>query len=345
MINRQKLQIFIDEYKQKFINDLDETCKDLLDINDNNLIDLDEEYNIPPSEYIKTDPMIHLDVDKIVSDNDEFKGLIIETNRIDTNNPNFDANSIKKLSSSDSSIIQKQNNTIKNNFPINTKLTHNEYIIKFYMITLDNYKNSKQSTYYNFDARVIKDHNKDCTDKYIKFPGCKCKVVNSRIDDKYTIIYITNYGRIIQAENINNYIFQNIHTENGGYTHFSYYKTTDKFKIIENNKLYFCSIVSDILTKIQNPDSIKLVDVPIFNYKIPKIFIDVIDAFHKQDNDLMQTSCKKYLETLNKTKGCDKIIEKDRIIEEQKNIISSKDKEIERLKLELEELRKFYINS
>ena len=323
MINRQKLQIFIDEYKQKFINDLDKTCKDLLDTNDNKLIDLDEEYNIPQSEYIKSEPMIHLDVDKILNDDYDgsFNGLIIETDRIDTKNGMcLNAITFKKLSPSNSGKIeiQTQNNTIRNNCPINTKLTNNEYIIKFYMIRL--------------------------------YLGIK---------DAYTIIYITNYGRIINAENIKKYMFDGGIKMCGRNIY-----AIDKFKIIENNKLYFCSIVDNILTKIESRNegdfpsfssiqlvddpifnSIQLVDVPIFNYKIPKIFIDVIDAFHKQDNDLMQTSCKKYLETLNKTKNCDKIVEKDRIIEEQKNIISQKDKEIERLKLELEELRKFYIES
>ena len=76
---------------------------------------------------------------------------------------------------------------------------------------------------------------------------------------------------------------------------------------------------------------------------MPKIFIDVIDAYHTQDTDLMQSCCKKYLETLNKTKSCDKITEKDNIIKDQKEQLLQKDKEIERLKLELEERKKFYI--
>jgi hypothetical protein len=66
MLNRQKLQEFIDSYKDKFIKELDETCKDLLDTNDTNLIDLDQEYNVPICDYVKLEPMIHLDADKIV---------------------------------------------------------------------------------------------------------------------------------------------------------------------------------------------------------------------------------------------------------------------------------------
>jgi hypothetical protein len=57
----------------------------------------------------------------------------------------------------------------------------------------------------------------------------------------------------------------------------------------------------------------------------------------------MQSCCKKYLETLNKTKSSDTIVEKEKVIEEQQHIIIQKDKEIERLKLELEERKKFYI--
>jgi hypothetical protein len=38
------------------------------------------------------------------------------------------------------------------------------------------------------------------------------------------------------------------------------------------------------------------------------------------------------LETLNKTKSCDKIIEKDNIIKDQKEQLLQKDKEIEEIK-------------
>ena len=339
MINRQKLQTFIDSYKDKFIKDLDETCKDLLDTNDTNLIDSDKEYDIPKNDYIISEPMIHLDVDKI---DNCFGNFIINFQRNDINNPNFDTSSITKLSMSNNHEIRHQKNTIRINFPINTKLTKNEYVIKFYMITLNNDRHIDNLND-NFKG-TSRNQRMNYTFNRKSFSGFK--EINPCIEDKYTIIYITNYGRIIKADNINNYIFY-YSTDSRNYSHCI---ATDKFKTIENNKLYFCSMVGDILTKTEstkalNPVSITLVDVPELNYKMPKIFIDVIDAFHKQDTDLMQSCCKKYLETLNKTKSCDKIVEKNKIIEEQQIIIKQKDKEIERLKLELEELKKFYINS
>jgi hypothetical protein len=89
---------------------------------------------------------------------------------------------------------------------------------------------------------------------------------------------------------------------------------------------------------------------------MPRIFLDVIDAFHTQDTDMIQECCKKYL-SITRTKGTDeqiintieyeKIIKdkdtiigkKDKIIEDNKKCIVEQNNEIEKLKLEINKLK------
>ena len=85
---------------------------------------------------------------------------------------------------------------------------------------------------------------------------------------------------------------------------------------------------------------------------MPKLFIDVIDAFHTQNTDLMQECCKKYLEISRESKVKESIMldikiknisdEKDKILEQKDKIIQNKDTEIEKLKKQLEELQQKY---
>jgi hypothetical protein len=278
MINRQKLQSFIDSYKDKFIKELDETCKDILDTNDTNLIDLDQEYDIPQCDYIKSEPMIHLDVDKLVLDIDNKKIILTINNCPHKTNI---LKSFKTKCRNHYNIFESRSGSetfLKRNFPININLTKGEYIIKLYFILED-------------------------------------------------VIYITNYSRIISRQKI---ICKNVSII-GDY-------------IIDNNN-YVTYIISDGVFNISDNIKFELIPQPELNYKMPKIFIDVIDAFHTQNTDLMQSCCKKYLDILNKTKNIDKIIEKDKIIKNLQEQLLEKDKEIERLKLEMEEIQKFYINS
>jgi hypothetical protein len=165
MLNRQKLQSFIDSYKDKFIKDLDETCKDLLDTNDTNLIDLDQEYDIPQCDYIKSEPMIHLDVDKLVLDIDNNKcdihnltrnELIMKYNKIYNSNNYSNGND-----------YIGSHRSLKINFPINVILNKNEYVIKLYLVSINN----KMDSYNNkIDSNVstLSDYhyfNKSCDDQ------------------------------------------------------------------------------------------------------------------------------------------------------------------------------------
>lgn len=279
MLNRQKLQSFIDSYKDKFIKELDETCKDLLDTNDTNLIDLDEEYDIPQCDNVIHEPIIY-----IQSNSYRLEGM-------------------------------EQRYNFYQNFPLDILLNQNENIIKIFMIenSSDLIKNAK----YTFELKHFKNISTE-------------------------VIYITNYGRLFKVGNKYEYM-GNDATVNYIFT--NYDNKYNNLKEIKYNVEIDHNRIQKIILKSYITTPLKLIPQPELNYKIPKIFIDVIDAFHTQNTDLMQSCCKKYLDILNKTKNVEKIIEKYKIIKNQQEQLLEKDKEIERLKLEMEELKKFYINS
>jgi hypothetical protein len=108
-------------------------------------------------------------------------------------------------------------------------------------------------------------------------------------------------------------------------------------------------------------NKINLIEQPKLNYRIPRLFIDVIDAFHTQNTDLMQEYCKKYLDITRESKIKDSILkdlelnnklkEKDDIIklkdielEDKNKIIISQQEEINKLKEELMKFKKSLSN-
>ena len=101
-----------------------------------------------------------------------------------------------------------------------------------------------------------------------------------------------------------------------------------------------------------NSNKINLIEQPKLLYRIPRLFIDVIDAFHTQNTDLMQKCCKIYLEISRESKVKESIMkdikikeitkEKYMIIKEKDNIIENKNKEIDDLKIKLEMLQQKY---
>lgn len=56
------------------------------------------------------------------------------------------------------------------------------------------------------------------------------------------------------------------------------------------------SYPQQVIHNTQNIYKIELIEQPKLLYRMPKLFIDVIDAFHTQNTDLMQECCKTYLE-------------------------------------------------
>jgi hypothetical protein len=323
-------------------NKKDELTKELIAIKD--AIDgiykqelYENEYTLPESKYIKKEPMIHLDVDKILED---LKNKCCDINNISkdnlenvcentyiTDNNRFDTNNIIH---------------IKLNYPSEYKLNKNEYIIKIFLVN-DNIINSEYIAKYRLITKSI------------------------------SMIYITNYGRIIKSHEIK-LIPAILNYKNGSYdtgNNKLEYTNIIGTVIYKNNKINinhkageFCSYrrcggyyggyhwcgVGEVL-EINNA-KINLIEQPKLLYRLPKLFLDVIDAFHTQNTDLMQECCKTYLEISRESKVKESIMldikiknisdEKDKILEQKDRIILDKDKEIEKLKKQLEEIQQKY---
>jgi hypothetical protein len=186
---------------------------------------------------------------------------------------------------------------------------------------------------------------------------------------KKFIIYITNYGRLISSNPIIYVFYLSIYNGIGNTTMYTYKKmiaTEVKqldYKIRElyfkeqgnygNNNVWYTSSTNCVNN---TPEDFPLNIAPKLIYRMPKLFLDVIDAFHTQNNDLMQECCKKYL-NITRPK-CDETqiidnIESDRIILNKSNIIEKQNKiikerditieekhtEIEKMKLEIAKLK------
>jgi len=285
----------------------------------------DNEYTFEESKYIIKEPMIHLDVDKILED---LKNGCCEIYNVNTTTINEIIITFERYQDN---YLKEEKNTLKLNFPLKIKFTNNdEFIIKIYLI----YHNGKF---------IYQDNDPN------------------NVEIKFNMIYITNYGRIILADYIS-YKIQKY--EWSGYT--GYTKAYDSSKIIYNNTYYNFSSgwgvrnqgyfnahpVSNVLQSFYQKQEINLIDQPKLLYRIPKLFIDVIDAFHTQNTDLMQACCKTYLEISRESKVKESIMkdiqvrniekEKDKIIADKDKIIEDKDKEIINLKQQILELQQKY---
>lgn len=323
----------LDEYKTELI-----AIKDAIDGIYKNEI-YENEYKFVESKYIIKKPMIHLDVDKILED---LKNGCCEIYNIAEN---YLIHTAYKLDNN--GYIIKDNNkyeefNVKFNFPSEYKINDNEYIIKIYINNINN-----------------NDYNTN---------GFPCVVPNSYIKSskKIFIIYITNYGRIIKSQDLR--ITPSIHkykNYNNVYDNYEYtfnYVDIKGFIIDYNIQNYiqvgygsdgriYGSYPEQVIHEC-NSNKLKLIEQPKLLYRIPRLFIDVIDAFHTQNTDLMQECCKKYLEISRESKVKESIMkdiiikeikdDKDMIIKDKDMIIVKKDKEIEDLKIKLEILQQKY---
>ena len=224
------------------------------------------------------------------------------------------------------------------NFPILVKLQENEYVIKHYiMLSNDNKNTNKNYNGYNFSVHYD-------LNKYI------------------FVQYITNYGRIINSDIAEFHIQrQDLGNSLMGGGHRGYYcdLCVTSIKNINNGKIISYSIDTLIdygnngnnfgktITNIFEPKILNLIEQPKFNYRIPRLFIDVIDAFHTQNTDLIQECCKKYLEISRESKIKDSILkdlELNNKLKEKDDIIKSKDLELEDknkvIESQLEEINK-----
>ena len=307
----------------------------------------DNEYKFEESKYIIKEPMIHLDVDKILED---LKNSCCEIKYITNKELSKSSNFTYIYGSNHGGY--GYNHSIKINFPINIKLNDNEYIIKLYFIcnNVDMY-----GEYIKRNVGVPFDYQQPFSDY-------------GTYEYTYNIIYMTNYSRMIKSNDVKFFQDKN---NNGAMN--SYGFISNKFPIISikhselkkidcefyrhvtsttlYDRIENCVVGLHLYDKSNNVP-LPLIDSPKLLYRIPRLFIDVIDAFHTQNTDLMQKCCKQYLEISRESKVKESIMkdikikeitkEKDIIIKEKDNIIAEKDKEIDDLKIKLDILQQKY---
>ena len=218
-------------------------------------------------------------------------------------------------------------------FPITIKLFENEFIVKAYLENHNRQKYKRDRMYYQ---------------KYTN-------ELSGEFSFGWYIIYITNYGRFIKSDVV--YItYKNIEKPGMVLYDLKIVMETDikeldkKYPIVFNGK-------NDKFNPIKTiPQDFPLIEALKLLYRMPRLFLDVIDAFHTQNNDLMQDCCKKYL-SIARAKGTEKdiidnieydrtiqnkdsiIIEKNKIIETQNEIIEKQKEDIEKMKLEIAKLK------
>ena len=212
------------------------------------------------------------------------------------------------------------------NFPILVKLQENEYIIKYYYHTNNTYEKNLRTDppFYEYDTHVF-------------------------------ILYITNYGRLIKSDVakffVNKYEWETnycglvkgrydalcVHPINNinANSLISYNKIIRQYRDMYNMWGKQEIIISNII-------KINLIEQPKLKFYMPKLFIDVIDAFYTINTDLIQKCCKKYLDITVKNKILlstiidkdNNIAIKDNKIIELSTIISLQTEELEKIKLE-----------
>jgi hypothetical protein len=143
---------------------------------------------------------------------------------------------------------------------------------------------------------------------------------------QYSICYISNYGRLINIT-LNSHLgtinYYGNDSLNGYIIHTSDYYVND-------NKLYYK----------HNSQHIPNSNLAPLTYKFPKLFLDVINAFRNESTDDMQKCCEKYNILLQKANNTSRYDKKIQSLEEENTKLK---KEIELLKLQMEEQRKLYM--
>ena len=358
--------IFTDKIKQLEITKT--TLQDTIDgVYRNELYE--DEFNIPECKYILKEPVIHLNVDKIIEDlnenNCEISNINANIITFESQNQfigdhrkcqhcfaNYSASSLQVYSHN---AFTQDKLKINLNFPIDFKLNNDEFIVKIYVLNGNVFKND------------IFNH--------INTPY--------KIPTIYSIIYITNFGRFIKSDDL--ILIPSIYNYREGsmgenYNKFEYIKILNTHIIYKNNKTNIsttasglcgyihpgqgygychCPKASNILMMQIGGQSNKIIlnELPTLTYHIPKLFLDIIDAFQQQNNDLMQQCCKRYLDITRETDRKKEILttlqfnktikEKDDIIARKENIIKEhsviidyQNEELEKLKNENAKLKK-----
>jgi SMC interacting uncharacterized protein involved in chromosome segregation len=293
----------------------------------------ENEFDYEECDYIKKEPIIHLDVDKALQ---KIYGITKDDLVL-----SYEYEYSPAINAGYHGICSLKKTLVQLNFPINYILFKDEYIIKVYLINHNDINVGVEYQTYN-------KHKKS-----------------------YSFMYLSNYGRFICSEKIffndrrvewtycmggsNHRTFSIIKNgidiiNNGNYEIVS--ETIENFDSTPNNYNYCKARYIWPNQNITPPLSI----LPKLTYRMPRIFLDVIDAFHTQNNDMMQECCKTYL-SITRTKGTEKeiidsielnkiikekdtlITEKDNLIKEKDTLIEEKNNEIEKMKLEIAKLK------
>lgn len=307
----------------------------------------DNEFNYEECDYIIKEPMIHLDVNKAIG---KIYGFNVNNFNLEYNHL-IDVNSLEKRIRESAFPdaryeVRQQKNSFSLNFPINHLLTENEFIIKVYLIKASN----------NSDFTGNSNHGYQFSD----YNNLTLNIIDY-------VIYLTNYGRFIVSKKVKTgYIKYNMGNSISSIVRYCLHGNVNTF--INNSYCELNNYILNIELNYPEPQHNiilykKVIDdiphpfiLPKLLYRMPRLFLDVIDAFHTQNNDLMQDCCKKYL-SIARAKGTEKdiidnieydrtiqnkdsiIIEKNKIIETQNEIIEKQKEDIEKMKLEIAKLK------
>ena len=277
----------------------------------------DDEFNIPENEYIQSHPVLQLkpEIYSVLPKDIEKHNIII--------NPNPNISQQLYLFSDLQKIIEYPYED-KRLFREDIVLNNSEYVV---IVNINTF-NSEYRYYMN-------NLKKENVVPYI---------------NKFEITYLTNYGRIIRKI-YNLFLVTKTNTRGitiRGYNHPDYWKIE-----VRDNKLYkIINYSSEIEPGFPKPlDELKL---PLLTYKMPKLFLEVLQAFRRGSTDEMQECCRKYLYATRKTEDerqhyldYDKEIRKrDKIIKSQEyelevktDFIISQGMEITKLKSEMMKIR------
>lgn len=334
--------IFTDKIKQLEITKT--TLQDTIDgVYRNELYE--DEFNIPEHEYVQSHPLVQLK-DKIYTDKPKNNITLSKTNITFSNfgfNKGVGVGVVNNLSNYfwniyNHSVVYKHDKLLQ----------PDEYIIGI----IDNY---------------------DCNEDYVGFNNSRRYKYVSNVE----LIYLSNYGRFIKScrrteSNL-------IHMYNDCIVSSDPINTDDSRIWIINNKLHkkyinhknlknWQEIVATSFYGMNNhyenidnepgyPKPLDEARLPLLPYKMPKLFLDVINAFRNNSTDEMQICCKRYLDITRETDRKKEILttlqfnktikEKDDIIARKENIIKEhsviidyQNEELEKLKNENAKLKK-----
>ena len=156
----------------------------------------------------------------------------------------------------------------------------------------------------------------------------------------FNIIYLTNFGRII-TNKTNPSLITRCDQYNIQITG---YDVRAQKILYKNNKLY-------VVFEGYNYGEQEILDCELqpLSYRMPKLFLTVIEAFQQQNTDMMQECCKKYLDITRESERKTEILtslqynktvtEKDVIITKKNDMIKENEAIIEYQTIELEKLK------